>query len=70
VINSLITNVFIEEKKAAPAGIEDDVSAANNRPFTHEKHTLKWTAVKELKIIFVVCILGCLVRKEYANSGS
>jgi len=54
VINSLITNVFIEERTLPGAGIADDVSAANNPPYKHDQHTLKWTTVKELGLIFVV----------------
>ncbi|KAF4632524.1 hypothetical protein G7Y89_g5606 [Cudoniella acicularis] len=53
IINSLITNVFIEERTLPGAGIADDVSAANNPPYKYEQHTLKWTTVKELGIIFV-----------------
>ena len=54
IINSLITNVFIEERTLPGVGIADDVSAANNPPYKHDQHTLKWTTVKELGLIFVV----------------
>lgn len=54
IINSLITNVFIEERTLPGAGIADDISAANNPPYKYEQHTLKWTTVKELNLIFVV----------------
>ncbi|PBP24727.1 signal sequence receptor alpha subunit [Diplocarpon rosae] len=53
IVNSLITNVFIEERTLPGAGIADDISAANNPPYKYEQHTLKWTTVKELNIIFV-----------------
>ncbi|KAH8803920.1 signal recognition particle, alpha subunit, N-terminal-domain-containing protein [Hyaloscypha sp. PMI_1271] len=53
IINSLITNVFIEERTLPGAGIADDISAANNPPYKHDQHTLKWTTVKELGLIFV-----------------
>ncbi|KAK6586542.1 hypothetical protein PZA11_001599 [Diplocarpon coronariae] len=53
IINSLITNVFIEERTLPGAGVADDISAANNPPYKYEQHTLKWTTVKELNIIFV-----------------
>ncbi|CAG8977227.1 hypothetical protein HYALB_00007923 [Hymenoscyphus albidus] len=53
IINSLITNVFIEEKTLPGVGIADDVSAANNPPYKYDQHTVKWTTVKELGIIFV-----------------
>lgn len=54
IINSLITNVFIEERTLPGAGVAEDISAANNPPFRYEQHTLKWTTVKELGLIFVV----------------
>lgn len=54
IINGLITNVFIEERTLPGAGIADDVSAANNPPYKHDQHTLKWTTSKELGVIFVV----------------
>merc|ERR1712093_861713 len=53
IINSLITNVFIEERTLPGAGIADDISAANNPPYKYEQHTSKWTTVKELNLIFV-----------------
>ncbi|CZT47773.1 signal recognition particle receptor subunit alpha [Rhynchosporium secalis] len=53
IINSLITNVFIEERTLPGAGVADDISAANNPPYKYEQHTLKWTSVKELNLIFV-----------------
>lgn len=55
IVNSLITNVFIEERTLPGAGIADDISAAQNPPYKHDQHTLKWTTVKELNLIFVVC---------------
>jgi hypothetical protein len=54
IINNLITNVFIEERTIPGAGVADDVSAANNPPYKSDQHTLKWTTVKELGLIFVV----------------
>ena len=54
IINSLITNVFIEERTLPGAGVADDVSSANNPPYKYDQHTLKWTTVKELGLIFVV----------------
>lgn len=54
IINSLITNVFIEERTLPGAGIADDVSALNNPPYKYDQHTLKWTTVKDLGLIFVV----------------
>jgi signal recognition particle receptor subunit alpha len=58
VVNGLITNVFIEERTLPGAGIADDISATNNPPYKDDKHTLKWTTVKELGLIFVVCFFS------------
>ena len=56
VINSLITNVFIEERTLPGAGVADDISASQNPPYKYDQHTLKWTTVKELGLIFVVSV--------------
>ena len=65
-VNSLINNVFIEEK------VRPSASSAGHPTYRFEKYTLKWTVVKELGLIFVVCtprafwtqssnvLLGCL----------
>ncbi|KAI3320767.1 SRP54-domain-containing protein [Xylariaceae sp. AK1471] len=52
IINSFIADVFIEEK-AASAGAKDNLPTASNPPYRFDQHTLKWTFVKELGIIFV-----------------
>ena len=57
VINSLINDVFIEERTLPGAGVGEDISAANNPPYKHDQHTLKWTTVKELGLIFVVGLI-------------
>jgi len=54
VINGFIEDVFIEEKSSI-AGAKENIPAANNVPYRSDQHTLKWTFVKELGIIFVVC---------------
>ncbi|TQS36660.1 hypothetical protein Golomagni_02882 [Golovinomyces magnicellulatus] len=51
VINSFITNVFIEERQGSK--FVGDTSAADNPLYRHDKHTVKWTTVKELGLIFV-----------------
>ncbi|KAM0333528.1 hypothetical protein ACHAQA_002193 [Verticillium albo-atrum] len=51
-INSFISDVFIEEK-GANAATRDDQSAATNPPYKSDQHTLKYTFVKELGVIFV-----------------
>ncbi|KAJ5147935.1 Signal recognition particle receptor subunit alpha [Penicillium atrosanguineum] len=48
VINSLINDVFIEEKVVPPGG-----SAGGSPIFKKEKYTLKWKRVKEFNLIFV-----------------
>lgn len=73
IINSLVTNVFIEERTLPGAGIADDISAANNPPYKYDQHTLKWTTVKELGLIFVVSLLqSCWQQLDwnFANSES
>jgi hypothetical protein len=72
IINSLITNVFIEERTLPGAGIADDISAAKNPPYKHDQHTLKWTTAKELGLIFVVRwqIYQRLYRRTYTNQFS
>ncbi|KAI1392263.1 SRP54-domain-containing protein [Hypoxylon trugodes] len=52
VINNFIADVFIEEKGTAP-GAKDTQSSASNPPYKADQHTLKWTFVKELGVIFV-----------------
>lgn len=55
VINGFIKDVFIEEKAMPGANVADDTSAARNPAYKKEKYTLKWTSVKDLGLIFVVC---------------
>ncbi|KAJ9155219.1 Fused signal recognition particle receptor [Pleurostoma richardsiae] len=52
VINNFIADVFIEERSTV-SGIKEGDSAANNPPYKKDQHTLRWTFVKELGIIFV-----------------
>ncbi len=65
VINHFINDVFIEEKSTA-AGAKDDLPAAANPPYKHDQHTLRWTFVKELGVIFVVRDLCCRSRSARA----
>lgn len=55
IINNFITDVFVEEKSSAALGLKENDTAANNPPYKSDQHTLRWTFVKELGIIFVVC---------------
>ncbi|KAB5547085.1 signal recognition particle, alpha subunit, N-terminal-domain-containing protein [Coniochaeta sp. 2T2.1] len=52
VINNFITDVFIEEKNKV-SGARENQSAAVNPPYKYDQHTLRWTFVKELGVIFV-----------------
>ncbi|KAH8907458.1 signal recognition particle receptor subunit alpha [Coniochaeta sp. PMI_546] len=52
VINNFITDVFIEEKNKV-SGAKENQSAAVNPPYKYDQHTLRWTFVKELGVIFV-----------------
>ncbi|KAF4986528.1 hypothetical protein FGRMN_10803 [Fusarium graminum] len=52
IINNFIADTFIEEKSGAIA-LGDSKSAAVNPPYKSDQHTLKWTLVKELGVIFV-----------------
>lgn len=54
IINSLINDVFIEEKVLPAAVSTGDTSAARNPAYKKEKYTLKWTTAKDLGLIFVV----------------
>ncbi|WYZ39129.1 hypothetical protein EsH8_III_001043 [Colletotrichum jinshuiense] len=49
VINNFIADVFIEEK----GGAASSQSAASNPPYKRDQHTLRYTFVKELGVIFV-----------------
>lgn len=53
IINNFIADTFIEEKSGAIA-LGDSKSAAVNPAYRSDQHTLKWTLVKELGVIFVV----------------
>ncbi|KAH7175545.1 signal recognition particle, alpha subunit, N-terminal-domain-containing protein [Dactylonectria macrodidyma] len=52
IINNFIADTFIEEKGGFSA-VADSKSASNNPPYKSDQHTLKWTLVKELGVIFV-----------------
>ncbi|CAD6502726.1 BgTH12-05316 [Blumeria graminis f. sp. triticale] len=53
IVNSFITDVFIEERSPQNIRITNDLSATKNPSYKHNKHTIKWTTVKELGLIFV-----------------
>lgn len=59
VINSLINDVFIEERipagarAGAGAGAGDN-QASRNPPYKKDKYTLKWSTAKDVGLIFVV----------------
>lgn len=49
VINSLISDVFIEER-----GGKTTDSEGRNAPYKKDKYTLRWTSAKDVGLIFVV----------------
>lgn len=67
VVNNFIADVFIEEKSSV-AGAKDGASAAANPPYKHDQHSLRWTFVKELGIIFVVCPDPCRQRRAASEA--
>ena len=57
VINSLINDVFIEEKV-----VPQSASVTGALPvYKKEKYTLKWKRVKEFNLIFVVRFIACRI---------
>ena len=52
VINSLINDVFIEERQKPNAAVTE--SGGSNAPYKKDKYTLRWTSAKDLGVIFVV----------------
>ena len=60
IINGFIKDVFIEEKVLPGANVAGDTSATQNPSYKRDQYTLKWASVKDLGLIFVVCIAqGC-----------
>lgn len=51
IVNNFIADTFIEEKNGI---VGESQSAATNPAYKSDQHTLKWTLVKELGVIFVV----------------
>lgn len=54
VVNSLINDVFIEEKVRPTVTQTGDGGLRTKPTYKYEKYTLKWTLVKDLGLIFVV----------------
>ncbi|GAB0133504.1 hypothetical protein EsDP_00001911 [Epichloe bromicola] len=52
IVNDFIADTFIEEKNGSSA-LRVPQSAATNPAYKNDQHSLKWTVVKELGIIFV-----------------
>lgn len=48
VINSLINDVFIEERG------QKNVDGGSNAPYKKDKYTLRWMSAKDVGVIFVV----------------
>ena len=49
IINSLVNDVFIEERRPKNA-----VESESNAPYKKDKYTLRWTSAKDVGVIFVV----------------
>lgn len=56
IINSLINDVFIEEKVRPADGTSGENSTPRVPSYRYEKYTLKYTHVKDLGLIFVVSV--------------
>jgi signal recognition particle receptor subunit alpha len=54
VVNSLINDVFVEERQKSGAQ-----ETAVNPPYKKDKYTLKWTAAKDVGLVFVVGKSAC-----------
>lgn len=54
VVNSLINDVFVEERQKS--GTQE---TAVNPPYKKDKYTLKWTAAKDVGLVFVVGKSAC-----------
>jgi hypothetical protein len=53
-VNSLINDVFVEERQKSAAH-----ETALNPPYKKDKYTLKWTAAKDVGLVFVVGKSAC-----------
>ena len=61
-VNSLINDVFVEERQKP--GAQD---TAVNPPYKKDRYTVKWTAAKDVGLVFVVGKSACdNVRKSQA----
>ena len=54
VVNSLINDVFVEERQKSGAQ-----ETAVNPPYKKDKYTVKWTAAKDVGLVFVVGKSAC-----------
>jgi hypothetical protein len=54
VVNSLINDVFVEERQKSGAQ-----ETAVNPPYKKDKYTLKWTVAKDVGLVFVVGKSAC-----------
>jgi signal recognition particle receptor subunit alpha len=67
VVNSLINDVFIEEKVRPAISQVNETFSQRNPSYRHDKYTLKWTLVKDLGLIFVVLIYLEMVPRPISN---
>jgi signal recognition particle receptor subunit alpha len=64
IINSLVTDVFIEDKKGVAAAQADAAVPS----YRKEKYTLKWTSAKDLGLVFVVGA-DCRAMRFHSNGN-
>ncbi len=54
IINSLIKEVFIEQRGGTAISGEHDDATSNKPSFRKDQYTLRWTTARDLGLIFVV----------------
>jgi signal recognition particle receptor subunit alpha len=65
VVNSLINDVFIEEKVRPQDATADGISPT----YRKEKYTLKWRRIKDYGLIFVVRLINLFVHIRQHVAG-
>jgi signal recognition particle receptor subunit alpha len=53
IVNSLINDVFIEER-GQKGSVAHESGSGTNAPYKKDKYTLRWTSAKDVGLIFVV----------------
>ncbi|KAK4994221.1 hypothetical protein LTR28_000960, partial [Elasticomyces elasticus] len=65
IINSLINDIFIEERGPSASNAAEDSTAARNPPYKKDKYTLKWSTAKDLGLIFVSSKLNTVDCRDF-----